>query len=251
MTPQCIQKFCNKCSTKKNKLKNKKEFSVVTFESDDPSFKTLSLAKRKLKKLYKKGGYSFYCDEEFNKSHHFKKFKYFQPKKRKNKKKHIVNWTQVVSSKKLSELFPEFKLGHADCVTKKKTPFKGVNCVRKLYKKFRIMEADPINLVPVIDDLKVMRSHYPFGASSPLEPNKHCIMTLRNKKIDPPFKRKGDVARIHRYMEQKYDIELLNKKTRKLFSDWEKIDPIDKNECIRIFNHSNRREMGIFKKLCQ
>jgi deoxyribonuclease I len=205
-----------------------------------------------LKKLYKNGGTSFYCKEAFNSDQKFTSFKSYIPKNSKSKRAYRMEWEHIVAAENFGRAFKEWREGHPNCKNSKGEPFKGRRCARKRNLLFRQMEADPINLVPSIGELNGLRSNYRFKTISSKE-NQFgtCNIKIENKSAEPPNHVKGDIARTYRYMEQKYKVKIIGKSSRKLFLAWEKLDPLDKEECIRVKKHRIINGMGIYKELCR
>ena len=70
----------------------------------------------------------------------------------------------------------------------------------------------------------------------------------------PPHHRKGDVARIYKYMHQKYPGRgIISKKNKKLFDAWDQQDPVDNEECQRYLRIKKITSMEneVLKKRCQ
>jgi len=155
----------------------------------------------------------------------------------------------VVPAENFGRHFKEWREGHPSCVDSKGKSYKGRRCASRVSAKFREMEADRINLVPAIGQVNALRSNYRYY-EIPGEKRKFgkCDIEIEGRKFEPPEDKKGDVARIYRYMSKKYGISLIGRQASKLFEVWEKGDPISKEECIRVRNTFG--ELGIFKGLC-
>lgn len=101
--------------------------------------------------------------------------------------------------------------------------------------QFNLMEADMHNLVPAIGEVNEERSNFKFGFNIPkLGQFGNC-----NFEIDYKYKRaypkediRGDIARIYFYMNDKYNLEL-SEQEKKMFSIWNKQDPVSKWEKIK------------------
>jgi len=230
LSSKCSAKGCNKCVTSRpsqnlyntkpteidmhgkdpmynfgkpietNKYK-KNELSVVSFTSTDPNFKSFALSKKFLKTVYKNGGQSFYCNEHFDESFHFKSFKSYKPQNIKSKRSYRMEFEHIVPAENFGRHFKSWRAGDLKCITKKGKAFKGRNCARKISEKFRLMEADPINLVPSIGAINGRRSNYRYAE---IEGEKRefgtCDVEISNKRFEPRDSVKGDVARTYRYM---------------------------------------------------
>lgn len=110
---------------------------------------------------------------------------------------------------------------------------------RKACKKndavFRTMEADLYNLVPTIGELNQDRGHFKFGMIHG-EPRNYgqCDFEVDFKAgvVEPPPHRRGDIARIYFYMEDRYQIRL-SKQQLQLLYVWSNTDRVDAWECER------------------
>lgn len=101
---------------------------------------------------------------------------------------------------------------------------------------FKKMEADMINLVPAIGEVNGDRSNFKFSALKPrLGQYGKCEMQVNFKKrrVHVRDEVKGDIARIYFYMSKKYNIRL-SKQEAKMFKAWEKSDPINQWEKVKI-----------------
>lgn len=97
---------------------------------------------------------------------------------------------------------------------------------------FKKMEADLFNLKPAIGEVNGDRAHYRFAmlpkASSPYGA---CEMKIdfKARLVEPREAIRGDIARIHFYMSDKYNLPL-SKAQQQLFMAWHKADPVDAKE---------------------
>lgn len=101
---------------------------------------------------------------------------------------------------------------------------------------FQKMEADMMNLVPVIGELNGDRSNYRYGANEPKigqygQCNFEVDFEANSAYVRPEIR--GDIARIYFYMSEKYNINL-SKQERQMMEAWDKLDPIDEWEKERI-----------------
>ena len=100
---------------------------------------------------------------------------------------------------------------------------------------FRMAEADMHNLVPAIGELNGDRSNYrfselaqDFGQYGSVE----FKVDFKQRAVQPPAKRKGDIARIYFYMADTYGLSL-SQSQKRLFDVWSRQDPVDRWECER------------------
>lgn len=109
---------------------------------------------------------------------------------------------------------------------------------RKACKKepiFRAMEGDLHNLQPAIGELNGDRSNYRFAMLGQT-PKKYgqCdfAVDFKGKKAQPPMSKRGDIARTYFYMADRYGLKL-SKSQKRMFSSWNKSDPVDAWEALR------------------
>ena len=97
------------------------------------------------------------------------------------------------------------------------------------------MQSDIYNLYPAIWALNAFRSNYQFAEISGEKREWWtCNFEIENKKVEPNDKMKWDIARVYRYMAITYPNRFsISDKNKQLFTVWEKIDPISKEECLR------------------
>jgi deoxyribonuclease-1 len=94
------------------------------------------------------------------------------------------------------------------------------------------MESDIYNIVPANGAINALRSNFSMAELD----NKNteiCLgVYIGHRKFMPNIKQKGNVARIYMYMDQTYPGRgIISDKNKKLFEAWDKIDPVDKEEC--------------------
>ncbi|WP_207064067.1 endonuclease [Motiliproteus sp. SC1-56] len=108
------------------------------------------------------------------------------------------------------------------------------NC-RKTSEKFRLMEADLMNLVPTIGEINGNRSNYSFAElEGPADQYGTCNFKVdfKARKARPTDAVKGDIARIYFYMRDAYGLRISDTQT-KLFAAWDRLDPVDEREAER------------------
>ncbi|WP_330961954.1 endonuclease [Photobacterium sp. 53610] len=111
---------------------------------------------------------------------------------------------------------------------------------------FNRMEADMHNLTPAIGEVNGDRSNFRF---TPWKDNEganygQCDIKVdfKNRRVDPPQRARGAIARTYLYMEQEYRFRLA-KNQRLLMQAWHKTYPVSAWECER-----DRRIAGIQKQ---
>lgn len=182
-------------------------------------------AKNTLKTLYKdKHQQSFYCGCEFN----------YQGKKlipnlkacgyevrKQVKRAQRIEW---------EHLMPAWAFGH-----QRQCWQKGGRKACKSDKEFKLMEGDMHNLVPAIGEVNGDRSNYRFSNWNG-RPYQYgtcsMIVDFRQKKVQPPARTRGTIARAYLYMSDTYNITLSNRDS-KLYDAWSKQHPPSQWECKR------------------
>ncbi|CAK1907315.1 endonuclease [Vibrio crassostreae] len=109
------------------------------------------------------------------------------------------------------------------------------NCTRN-DKVFKSMEADLHNLTPAIGEVNGDRSNYNFSQWNGMDGVSYgqCEMQVnfKQRKVMPPDRAKGSIARTYLYMSQEYGFKLSKQQTN-LMMAWNKQFPVDKWECTR------------------
>lgn len=97
---------------------------------------------------------------------------------------------------------------------------------------FKQMEADLFNLKPAIGEVNGDRAHYRFALLPPQAPQYGSCevkVDFKSRQVEPRPQIRGDIARIHFYMADKYKIHL-SKAQQQLFMAWHQQDPVDDTE---------------------
>lgn len=97
---------------------------------------------------------------------------------------------------------------------------------------FKQMEADLFNLKPAIGEVNGDRAHYRFAMLGDLAPQYGSCevkVDFKSRLVEPRAEIRGDIARIHFYMADKYQIPLA-KAQQQLFMAWHQQDPVDDPE---------------------
>lgn len=97
------------------------------------------------------------------------------------------------------------------------------------------MQADLYNLQPAIGEVNGLRSNYQIGEiDGEVREFGKCDIEIKNKKVEPASKIRGDIARTYLYMEQTYPQYVkFNQSIKKLIIKWDQDDPVDEWECKR------------------
>lgn len=125
-------------------------------------------------------------------------------------------------------------------------------CCRRIDPGFKSMEGDPHNLVPAIGELNARRSDYAFGTVAG-EPRLFgaCDFEIsepssksgsRRRVIEPRPEIRGDIARIHFYMMDRYKIRM-EPDYIKILKNWDGQDPVSPVESMR--NDRIKKRTGV------
>lgn len=102
--------------------------------------------------------------------------------------------------------------------------------------KFKQMEVDLHNFVPMIGEINSDRANFYFSSWSGPEGTSYgqCDMKVdfKNRLVDPPTATRGQIARIYKYMQHKYDFQL-TKVQNQMIDAWDNMYPVDAWECER------------------
>lgn len=191
-------------------------------------------SKKYLFDIHGEQGKTIYCQCIYNHMSISHKECGFQAKKLK-KRAYRLEWEHIVPAHAFGHSFLSWRVGHDKCRGKKRK-YKGRRCAQKVETQFKYMEADLYNLFPSVGAINQARSNFSmaeiagedgkiFGA---------CPVKIKDRKIEPPGHVKGDIARVYFYMHKAYPGRgIISDKNEKLFQAWDKIDPVDQNECAR------------------
>jgi len=143
-----------------------------------------------------------------------------------------IEWEHVVPAENFGRTYSEWRDGHPLCVTKKGKPYIYRNCVSKISKEYRYMQADLYNLYPAVGAVNALRSNYRYAMITG-EALGDCEMVIDDRKANPPNRAKGIVARVSLYFSETYKRYNLSDSQRKLFNAWDRQFPVTEIECNR------------------
>jgi len=187
-----------------------------------------------MKQVYRGHQKTFYCGSQFTQGNYVIHNNGYVPR-RKSPRARRLEWEHIVHLVSFGPKFSEWRDGHPQCLDSRGRPFKGPNCAEKMNIQFRFMQCDLYNLVPVIGEIRGLRSDYGY-AMIPEENAEFgsCDIEIAYNKVEPPPGIRGDIARIHFYMDSAYPAyDLVSRENRKLFETWDQQDPVDAWECER------------------
>ena len=139
-----------------------------------------------------------------------------------------IKWVQVV---------PDTFFGrHMACMNEPvcinvftKVKFGSPLCCRRVNAKYKMMEADLFNLIPVVSEVAAKRGTRIFS-DVPNPSFKIGSLKFDERYMEPSDEVKGDIARVYLYMDERYDLEL-SKHQKEIFEVWHRLDPVDDHEC--------------------
>lgn len=140
----------------------------------------------------------------------------------------------VVPAENFGRTFTEWREGHPQCVDSKGKAFKGRKCAEKVNKEYRLMQSDLYNLYPAIGSVNAARQNYNFTmlptAASDFG---QCDVRIDERKVQPPERARGIIARTYLYFEAVYPRYSMSKAQKQLMLAWDKQYPVSDIECQR------------------
>ena len=142
-----------------------------------------------------------------------------------------ARWRRLVPVNKRASRMKCWKKGHPDCLDEEGRKFTGRQCcsLPGVSEKFRRMNADLHNIVPVIGELHESSFHlFPGEVEGENRSFGACDFEIdREKEVyEPAESVRGDVARIFLYMNETYGVKI-EEKNRALLLKWHREDPPD------------------------
>ncbi|RUQ93499.1 endonuclease [Legionella septentrionalis] len=144
---------------------------------------------------------------------------------------HRIEWEHIMAADHFGHHLTCWN--EAVCTHKNGKPYKGRKCCEKVDKAFREAEAELYNLWPEAGLVNQARSNFRFMMLSDESTFYGCPIKIssKQKRIEPPDRAKGIVARAHLFMSWYYDIQL-SLSQRKLFEAWDKTFPPSGEELL-------------------
>ena len=209
--------------------------SVYAERKGNRRIQSFSKAQRILiKDIYRCRQTTFYCGSQYTQGKYVIHNSGYIPK-RKSRRARRLEWDHVVPLESFGYKFSEWQDGHADCLDSRGRPFKGRNCAEKVNIKFRFIQSDLYNLVPVIGEIRWLKSNRGFGMIPEEEQAfGDCDIEIALDRVEPPSEVRGDIARIYFYMDWAYPgYDVISPAEDKLFKAWDKQDAVGPWECER------------------
>ena len=217
-------------------------FQINIAKADEGNKKIESFSKSKaiLKNIHQESPVTFYCQCKYNDNKPNWESCGYRPRKN-TKRASRIEWEHVLPASYFGKKFNAWANGHHFCISSKGKRFKGRKCAEKVHKQYRYMQADLYNLQPAIGEVNGIRSNYQIGKIEGEERKfGKCDIEIKNKKVEPTPKIRGDIARTYLYMEQTYPKYVkFNQSIKKLIIKWDQEDPVDAWECKRAILISN------------
>ena len=209
-------------------------FNNVSANTGNITIQYFYKSKQILREIHKENPITLYCQCKYDKKKPIWESCGFIPKKNK-KRASRIEWEHVLPASYFGIKFDTWNIGHPSCTSKKGKNYKGRKCTEKVHIKFRKMQADLYNLQPVIGEVNLLRSNYQIAIiNGENREFGECDIEIKNNKVEPNEKIRGNIARTYMYMELNYPKYIkFNNKLKTLIIKWDKEDPIDNWECKR------------------
>ena len=146
-----------------------------------------------------------------------------------------VEVEHIIPAENFGRAFREWREGHPKCADQQGSPFRGRKCVELVSRQYRLMQADMYNLAPAVGAVNAMRQNFNYAMLPQTPPTfGSCAMKIDGRKVEPPDRAKGFVARAALYMDASYSPHYrLSSQQKRLFATWNRQFPVDKWECTR------------------
>ena len=142
----------------------------------------------------------------------------------------------VVPVENFGRAFVEWREGSPRCVDNQGKSFKGRKCAETASERFRMMEADLHNIFPSVGCVNAARRNFNFeelGSSGRELFGSACPIKFSGRKVEPPARAKGVVARAYLYMDWAYPEYRMSHQQKRLMETWDTSYPPDDWECER------------------
>lgn len=176
---------------------------------------------------------TLYCGANFNAKKEVTLPSGFSTNKYKSR---LKRWEaeHVVPAENFGRTFVEWREGHPQCIDNKGKAFKGRQCAEKVNTEYRLMQSDLYNLYPAIGSVNASRQNYNFTMLPSQRSNfGQCDVRIENKKVQPPERARGQIARTYLYFEAVYPRYSMSKAQKQLMQVWDKQYPVTQVECER------------------
>lgn len=176
--------------------------------------------------------FTIYCGAKFEKNKHVTLPQGFTSTKYKNR---LRTWeAEHVPAENFGRAFSAWREGESQCVNSKGKHYKGRKCATKVSKDYRLMQADLYNLYPAIGSVNALRQNYNFTMLPSAQSDfGSCDMRTENRKVQPPVRARGEIARTYLYFDATYPKYTMSSSQKKLMEAWNKQYPVTKRECRR------------------
>ena len=210
------------------------QISIAQANTGNKKIESFSKSKTFLKKIHQESRVTFYCQCKYNNNKPNWGSCGYRPRKDK-KRASRIEWEHILPASYFGKRFNAWVNGHPNCINNKGKKFKGRKCTEKVHKLYRYMQADLYNLQPAIGEVNGLRSNYQIGEiDGEVREFGKCDIEIKNKKVEPAPKIRGDIARTYLYMEQTYPQYVkFNQSIKKLIIKWDQDDTVDEWECKR------------------
>ncbi|WP_192485350.1 MULTISPECIES: endonuclease [Cysteiniphilum] len=147
-----------------------------------------------------------------------------------------IEWEHIMPAENFGRQLACWYKGDSQCIDSAGKSYKGRKCCEKTSKQFRLMQADPYNLVPAIGEVNGDRSNYRFADTNSKLTGQYgkCAFKVdfKERKAYPADYTKGFIGRAYLYMADTYKLKL-SKQDRQLMEAWANKYPISDWEKTR------------------
>lgn len=196
---------------------------------------SFSKAKRLLEReVYFDHRITLYCGAAFDAENNVTLPPMFQVKQH-AKRAAKIEWEHVVPAENFGRAFTQWREGDPQCVDNHGKAFKGRKCAEKANNEYRFMQADMYNLYPAIGSVNALRQNYSFQMlPGEVSSFGSCEMKIANRKVEPPVRARGQIARSSIYMADAYRVRYrMSRQQQQLMDAWNRMYPVDAWECAR------------------
>ena len=140
----------------------------------------------------------------------------------------------MVPAENFGRSFIAWREGDPSCVSSKGKHYKGRKCANKVSHEYRLMQADLYNLYPAIGSVNALRQNYNFTMLPSAKSDfGSCDMRIEDRKVQPPARARGEIARTYLYFDATYPRYAMSSSQKKLMNVWNKQYPVTREECKR------------------
>ncbi|MCR4666870.1 MAG: endonuclease [Desulfovibrio sp.] len=210
-------------------------FPITALGDGNETISSYSEAKRIFDSIHQQHRRTVYCGFSYSKTRDVElpdefPLTPFPTRAQKMEREHIV------PVENFGKAFPEWRNGSPMCVDNHGRAYSGRRCAQMASARFRLMEADLHNIFPSVGSVNAARRNFNFEeldgkGRQVFGPS--CPVLFSGRKVEPPARAKGIVARAYLYMDQSYPEYHMSRRQKRLMEVWNATYPPDEWECRR------------------